>query len=83
MSEEDVVRIESLVSEEQELRRRGQSDSADSERLESDHRRLDAAEVALDRCRDLLRQRSALRDAGSSPGGTSARDPSTVQRYPQ
>jgi hypothetical protein len=84
MSDEDVAaRIEGLVSEEQELRRREQSDSGDSERLESDGRRLEAVEVALDRCWDLLRQRRALRDAGSSPDGASARDPSTVEHYLQ
>lgn len=84
MSDEDVAaRIEGLVGEEQELRRREQSDSGDSERLESDRRRLEAVEVALDRCWDLLRQRRALRDAGSSPDGARARDPSTVEHYLQ
>lgn len=84
MSDEEVAaRIEGLVREEQALRRREESDNTDSERLEADRRRLEAVEIELDRCWDLLRQRRALRDAGSSPDGATARDPSTVERYLQ
>jgi len=84
MNDKDVAaRIEGLVTEEQELRRREQSDSGDSERLETDRRRLEAVEIELDRCWDLLRQRRALRDAGSDPDGARARDSSTVEHYQQ
>jgi hypothetical protein len=84
MSDEDVAaRIEGLVTEEQELRRRELGDSGDADRLETDRRRLQAVEIELDRCWDLLRQRRALRDAGSDPDGARARDSSTVERYLQ
>jgi hypothetical protein len=40
-------------------------------------------EVELDRCWDLLRQRRALRDAGSDPEQASVRDAGTVEHYQQ
>jgi Protein of unknown function (DUF2630) len=84
MSDESIAaRIERLVAEEHELRSREQSDSEDPERLEDDHRRLDAVQVELDRCWDLLRQRRALRDAGRNPDEAQARAADTVERYLQ
>ena len=76
-------RIEKLVAEEHELRHREESDSHDADRLEADQERLEAVEVELDRCWDLLRQRRALRDAGSNPDDAHVRDPGTVERYLQ
>jgi hypothetical protein len=84
MSDETIAtRIESLVAEEHELRGREESDSTNAELLEADHQRLRAVETELDRCWDLLRQRRALRDAGSDPDDAHVRDASTVERYLQ
>ena len=82
MSDETIAaRIERLVAEEHELRDREQSDSADPGQLDEDRSRLNAVEVELDRCWDLLRQRRALRDAGRNPDDAEARDADTVERY--
>src|SRR5437879_826971 len=84
MSDKSIAsRIESLVSEEQQLRGREQTDSKDAERLETDQHRLREVEVELDRCWDLLRQRRALRDAGGDPDEAHVRDANTVERYLQ
>lgn len=84
MSDESIAaRIERLVAEEHDLRSREQADSADVEALEDERKRLDAVEVELDRCWDLLRQRRALRDAGSDPEQAKTRDADTVERYLQ
>ena len=84
MSDDTIAnRIEKLVAEEHELRHREESDSHDAERLEADQDRLQAVEVELDRCWDLLRQRRALRDAGSNPDTAHVRDAGTVERYLQ
>jgi hypothetical protein len=84
MSDESIAaRIEQLVTEEQGLRRGEQADSTDVEALEEDRERLRAAEVELDRCWDLLRQRRALRDAGGDPDQAQVRDADTVEGYQQ
>jgi len=84
VSDESIAaRIERLVSEEHDLRDREQVDSPDPAALEEDRERLRAVEVELDRCWDLLRQRRALRDAGSDPERASVRDAGTVERYQQ
>ena len=84
MSDESIAaRIERLVSEEHDLRDREQSDSSDPDALEGDRERLRTVEVELDRCWDLLRQRRALREAGSDPDQAEARDAETVERYLQ
>lgn len=80
MTDESISdRIERLVTEEHELRNREPSDT--TEALEADSARLQAIEVELDVCWDLLRQRRALRDAGANPERAQARDPDTVERY--
>jgi hypothetical protein len=80
MSDESITaRIESLVSEEHELRSREQSD--DDEALAADQERLRDVEIELDRCWDLLRQRRALREAGANPDQAHVRDADTVERY--
>jgi hypothetical protein len=82
MNDESIAgRIENLVAEEHELRRREEVDSKDADSLESDQERLRAVEVELDRCWDLLRQRRALRDAGADPDEAHVRDADTVERY--
>lgn len=84
MNDESIAaRIERLVAEEHELRSREQADSADVDALEGERQRLDAVEVELDRCWDLLRQRRALREAGADPDQAEARDANTVERYLQ
>jgi hypothetical protein len=84
MADESIAaRIERLVTEEHELRGREQADTADDDALAADRQRLSAVEVELDRCWDLLRQRRALRAAGSDPDEAAARDVDTVERYLQ
>ncbi len=84
MSDESITaHIESLVAEEQQLRRREQTDSKDVEQLEDDQRRLEAVQTELDRCWDLLRQRRAREEFGQDPDEAQARDPDTVERYLQ
>ena len=84
MSDESIAaRIEGLVSEEHELRDREQLDGPDPGALAEDKERLRAVEVELDRCWDLLRQRRALRDAGSDPEQAAVRDADTVEHYQQ
>lgn len=80
MSDETITaRIERLVAEEHELRKREQTDTADA--LAADADRLGAIEVELDVCWDLLRQRQALLDAGRNPDQAAPRDPTVVERY--
>jgi hypothetical protein len=82
MSDESITaRIESLVAEEHQLRHREESDRNDDTQLESDQRRLEAVEVELDRCWDLLRQRRAREEFGQNPDEAQARDADTVERY--
>ena len=84
MSDESIAaRIEGLVSEEHELRDREQLDGPDPGALAEDKERLRAVEVELDRCWDLLRQRRALRDAGSDPEQAAVRDADTVEHCQQ
>jgi hypothetical protein len=84
MSDESIAaQIERLVGEEHDLRRREQADSMTEEALQTDRDRLEAVEVELDRCWDLLRQRRALRGAGADPDDAQARDAETVERYLQ
>lgn len=84
MSDESIAaRIESLVSEEHELRRREQGDRDDVEQLDDDKRRLEAVQIELDRCWDLLRQRRAREEFGQDPDEAEVRDSDTVERYLQ
>lgn len=84
MSDETIAsRIESLVAEERELRRREESDRTREEQLEQDQGRLRAVQVELDRCWDLLRQRRAREEFGQDPDEAQVRDPDTVERYLQ
>jgi len=82
MSDESIAdRIERLVAEEHDLRRREQTDSSDTDRLEDDERRLRDVEIELNRCWDLLRQRRAREEFGMDPDEAQARDADTVERY--
>jgi hypothetical protein len=71
--------IERLVAEEHELRHREQDDSADDAALAADRDRLQAVQVELDRCWDLLRRRRAVRESGGDPDAAEARDAGTVE----
>jgi hypothetical protein len=71
--------IEQLVAEEHELWERESAGIAG----ESDRQRLANVKVSLDQCWDLLRQRRALREAGSDPGSADVRRPEVVERYEQ
>ena len=83
MSDESIAaRIEQLVAEEHELRNREQEERSDPDALTTDKDRLDAVQVELDRCWDLLRQRRALRSAGD-PESAALRDADTVEHYRQ
>jgi hypothetical protein len=84
MSDESIAnRIERLVAEEHELRKREEADQKASDALEEDRERLQAVEVELDRCWDLLRQRRAKREAGDDPESARVRDTGTVEGYLQ
>jgi Protein of unknown function (DUF2630) len=84
VSDESIAaRIDRLVTEEQDLRRREQRDSSDAEALESDRERLRVVEVELDRCWDLLRQRRAQREFDLDPDDAEVRGADTVERYEQ
>ncbi|TQM01596.1 DUF2630 family protein [Pseudonocardia kunmingensis] len=78
-SEQDLLdRIQRLVEEEKSLRaRRGDG------RLgrDAEAERLDAVEIQLDQCWDLLRQRRALQEVGRSPDQAAARPAGEVEGY--
>ena len=84
MSDESIAaEIERLVAEEHDLRNREQANADHTDALAVDSDRLEAVQVELDRCWDLLRQRRALRDAGDDPDAAQVRDADTVERYQQ
>jgi hypothetical protein len=72
------ARIGKLVAEEHDLRRRRAEGSINGD---AERARLQALEVELDQCWDLLRQREALRDAGENPDEAQVRPPSQVEGY--
>jgi hypothetical protein len=80
MQDSDVLnQIQRLVEEEKELRELGPERGLRPE----DQNRLDAVEVSLDQCWDLLRRRRARREFGDDPNDAQVRDPVAVQRYQQ
>ena len=84
MSDETIAaRIEQLVAEEHDLRNREQDERSDPDALTADRERLNAVQVELDRCWDLLRQRRALRSVGGDPDSAELRDADTVEHYRQ
>ena len=82
-NESIAARIERLVTEEQDLRRREQRDRPDDDALEGDREKLRDVEVELDRCWDLLRQRRARTEFGLDPDDAEVRTADTVERYQQ
>ena len=71
--------IEQLVAEEHELWEREAAGNASA----ADRQRLQEVKVSLDQCRDLLRQRRALREAGRDPDDADVRRPDVVEHYQQ
>ena len=72
-----IDRINELAQEEHglwEKEGRGETDTAEQERLQS-------LQVTLDQCWDLLHQRRARRAAGLDPQDARVRDASTVEGY--
>jgi hypothetical protein len=77
VSDESVLmKIETLVSEEQRLY--GENRLADEE-----VERLRKIQVELDQCWDLLRQRRARREFGDDPDAARVRPASVVEGYEQ
>jgi hypothetical protein len=78
MEDHDLIsRIAQLVEEEHSLER------GDTELAPEELDRLQALEVQLDQCWDLLRQRRARRRAGEDPDEAEVRPPDTVEGYQQ
>jgi Protein of unknown function (DUF2630) len=75
-----VARINALSSEEELLYQQAGDGSGLSD---AERERLQAINVELDRCYDLLHQRQGRRDAGEDPAGTTLRTARTVEGYEQ
>ena len=71
-------RIDELVAEEHELRTKH---AAGQVADEDERARLQALEVELDQCWDLLRQRRAKREFGQNPDDAQPRPAGTVEGY--
>lgn len=72
-------RIGDLVTEERELRHK----SVGTGLADTDRDRLQAIEVQLDQCWDLLRQRRAREEYGEDPDAARVRSASEVESYQQ
>ena len=78
MDDRDVLdEIGSLVEEEHALRERGEGLGPE------EAQRLEALEVRLDQCWDLLRQRRAKREFDEDPDAAQPRPPEVVETYVQ
>ncbi|HEX8995132.1 MAG TPA: DUF2630 family protein [Ktedonobacterales bacterium] len=78
MNDSDVLSsISALVEEEHQLLTAAQHGGLDEEQRQ----RLHAAQVQLDQCWDLLRQRRAKREFGMNPNDAKVRDANTVEHY--
>ena len=73
-----LAQVNELVAEEKQLRSKLQHHEIDES---EEHRRLQALEVQLDQCWDLLRQRRALRDSGGDPDSAQVRPAGEVEGY--
>ncbi len=72
-------RIQTLVDEEHKLMQLKE----DGELEGDQHARMQALEVNLDQCWDLLRQRRARRNAGLNPEEAQVRPEGIVEHYQQ
>lgn len=66
--------LRTLADEEHAIRRQG---------ADGDPQRLEAIEVMLDQCWDLLRQRRAKREYGGDPDNAHVRPADVVEHYQQ
>lgn len=73
-----LAEVHQLVAEEQELRSKLQHHEIDES---EEHQRLQALEVQLDQCWDLLRQRRALRETGKDAREARVRPAKEVEGY--
>jgi hypothetical protein len=81
MQDQEIVRrVSELVEHEHELRSQLRAGKVISEEGRA---RLDAVEVQLDQCWDLLRQRRARREFAEDPAEAELRDPEVVEHYQQ
>ncbi len=76
---EILQRIDTLVTEEHRLT----GEHHGGRLSEAERQRMDALEVMLDQCWDLLRQRRARRHAGQNPDEAEVRRASVVERFVQ
>jgi hypothetical protein len=77
MNDRDVLtHIDQLVNEEHELLNKNGLSRVEQARLE-------ALQVQLDQCWDLLRQRRGRRHVGEDPDDAHVRDAATVEKYQQ
>jgi hypothetical protein len=77
MNDREILgQINQLVDEEHELMNKNGLSQAE-------RARLDAVQVALDRCWDLLRQRRARREFGGNPDKAHVRPAEVVEKYEQ
>jgi hypothetical protein len=74
-----LARITALIDRERELRSRRESGTVG----ETDAWELAEAEVELDQCWDLLRQRRARRDSGGNADEAEVRSEAVVEHYRQ
>ncbi len=78
MDDSEVLRsINQLVEEEHHLLTAAEHGGLDEEQRQ----RLHAAQMQLDQCWDLLRQRRAKREFGQNPDDAQVRDANTVEHY--
>jgi hypothetical protein len=78
--DEVIARIDELVAEEHRLHALATGDDG---LTQEDRDKLEAIEVRLDQCWDLLRQRRARRHAGQDPDRAEARPAEVVEHYQQ
>jgi hypothetical protein len=81
MNDSEILKhITELVNEEHELDNLAEEEGGLSE---EQHARMQALQVSLDQCWDLLRQRRARRSAGLNPDEAKVRDPQIVEHFLQ
>lgn len=74
-------RIHQLMVQEHALREALEHGAPDDDERAQAPARLEALEVEVDRCWDLLRQRRARREAGGDPDGAQVRPATEVEGY--
>ncbi len=80
MNDNEIMqRIEELVNEEHDLLKRSERGELEADQ----HERMQALQVNLDQCWDLLRQRRARREFGENPDEAKVRDVNVVENYKQ